>query len=155
MSAFAITLLSMSTNWLPQQLQPMLPLLSQPEQRGIPGGSGSMAGQPPTKATFWDGLPAQLWALHTTLCRLIASLSAGQLSLWGERMTAVHWRLLLLSVNAVLLAAISYLQRKLSIHADNIMEFLLTAPRCALQMQPANLCTPGIRITAAAWASRF
>lgn len=45
-------------------------------------------------AAAWDSLPAQLWALHTGLSRLVAALTAapGARSLTGAELTARQWR---------------------------------------------------------------
>ncbi len=78
----------------------------------------------------WDELPAQLWALHTSLCRLIAALSAPVAPLCfpgqGQQLTPGKWRLMLTAVSTVLIAFV---------HSQHCSPRPLASsqPSCALQ----------------------
>lgn len=59
------------------------------------------------EAVAWDGLSAQLWMLHTGLCRLVAALTAPSAahSVSGLHLKADGWRLLQRDLNTLLLLA--------------------------------------------------
>lgn len=101
---FVEILLSLFVDALPRQLHQLLEFL----HRMRASSSSSQQAVPPGEAAALDRLPAQLWALHTSLCRLIASLSAPVAPLrWpGQQLSSAHWRLLLSVLNTLLVAIV-------------------------------------------------
>lgn len=88
---------------LPRQLHSMLAVMMHRQQQHDAEAARR-------DATAWNGQPAQLWALHTTLCRLIAALTAPQapLCLPGVALDSQFWRALLLSLHALLFAVADF-----------------------------------------------
>lgn len=58
----------------------------------------------PDDTAAWQSLQSQLWALHTSLCRLIAALTApaAPLSVPNVQLTSLHWDSLILSLHSAL-----------------------------------------------------
>lgn len=93
--------------------------------------ASSASHAPPQEGTGAGRLPAQLWALHTTLCRLVAALAvpAAPLRLPGAPLNGLEWCELHSCLNAVLLAAVDAHRLALRIPAKSRMKFLEQAPR--------------------------
>ena len=93
---FIGSMMSLFVEGLPWQLQ-QLTVLQQLQQQQSSGLE---------EATAWDSLPTLQWALHTSLCRFIATLSApnAPLRLPGQKIAPSRWRPLLSSLNYLLIA---------------------------------------------------
>lgn len=111
--------------WLPEAL-PLLEL--SPQLQRISSGTAAL---PAEEATAWDSLPAQLWALHTSQCRLVAALTSPA-EPWrrpGRAVTSHCWRMLQCSLSNLLqLVAEMYWLRCRSAARDTVL-FALKAPR--------------------------
>lgn len=83
------------------------------------------------EAVAWGSLAAPLWALHTSLCRLIAALTApsAPLSLPGVALDARAWHQLLFCLNASLIAAADAHRLAERSQAATRAQFLAEAPR--------------------------
>lgn len=90
-SDLCLDMLTVVTAELPKRLSQLAPVLQR---------LGSLAAElPPEQAAAWDGLPAQLWALHTAVCRLVAAAPA---RLPGVQLTAHQWRSLHICLSSLL-----------------------------------------------------
>lgn len=116
---------------LVERLVNQLPWQLRQVEFGLQRLASSAAHAPPQEGTGAGMLPAQLWALHTTLCRLVAALAApaAPLRLPGAPLNALEWCELRSCLNAVLLAAVDAHWLALRIPAESRMEFLEQAPR--------------------------
>lgn len=125
-------LLSVFLNQLPLQLEQLLAVLQQRQQHG-----STAAALPPDEAAAWDSLPAQLWGLHTTLCRLTAALSVpgAQLRLLGMQLAPSQWRPLLSCLSALLIVNVESCCHAQRVRAAQVsrrrLHILPTLPRCA------------------------
>lgn len=83
----------------------------------------------PAEAAAWDGLAEQVCALHTSMCRLVAALTApaASLSLPGMQLAADGWQQLCYRLDVLLLLLVDVQQQKLQF-ADTF-DFLAYAPR--------------------------
>ncbi len=87
-----------------QQLAGKLPLRVEQILRQLQQADKDTASLPIEVVAAWGSLTAPLWALHTSLCRLVAALTApvAPLSLPGVPLDAQAWHQLLFSLNASL-----------------------------------------------------
>lgn len=86
---------------------------------------------PSEEAAAWSDLPAQLWALHSCLCRLVATLSspATPLKLPTGQLAAHGWRNLQFSLSASLRLMLEAHQLRLQSDARNTLQLVAEAPR--------------------------
>lgn len=115
------SILEQLVRYLPQQLGQIARRMQQ-----LSGSAAVLDG------VAWGSLQAHLWALHTSLCRLVAALTAPvePLSLPGVSLDGQAWRQLLFSLNASLLPAIDahWLAQGSQARATSRMQFLAEAP---------------------------
>ncbi len=118
-------LLDAVNHGLPRQLRQLARMLRQ-----LAHGSAAAA-EAPDEAAAWDGLPAHLWALHTSLCRFVAALTsaAAPLNLPGEQLSADEWRILQWNLSALLVLTVNMHQRQLHPSASDALQFVVEAPR--------------------------
>lgn len=95
------------------------------------GRSRAAVRQPPDEAAVWEQLAAQLWGLHTELCRFIAALSSpvAPLRLPGEQLSAKDWRTLQWSLSALLLLTTDVHRLVQQSPAGDAVTFAADAPR--------------------------
>ncbi len=91
------------------------------------------AARAPDEAAARQGLPARLWGLHTSLCRLIAALtsSAAPLPRPSERLSASGWRALQLCTSALLVQTTDVHRLAQQTAASDAVHFAAEAPRQA------------------------
>ncbi len=94
-------------------------------------GSSSTAGLPPDEAATWGGLPAHLWALHTSLCHFVAALTSAAAPLHppGERLSAESWRTLQWNLSALLVVTTDVHRLVERSPACDAVTFAADAPR--------------------------
>ena len=82
----------------------LLPLRLEQSQQQLEQLHSSTGELHPDDTAAWQSLQSQLWALHTSLCRLIAALTApaAPLSVPDVQLTSLHWDSLLLSLHSSL-----------------------------------------------------
>lgn len=92
--------------------------------------SSSTAVEQPGEAASWEQLPAQLWGLHTGLCRFVVALTspAAPLRLPGERLSAGELRTLQWSLSTLLLLTVNANRRMQLSSASDALDFAIYAP---------------------------
>lgn len=115
-------LLRLTAQRLPQQLLRLDGWLRQADR--------SATALKPHDLSAWEGLPLQLWALHTGLCRLVAALAAPATScLPGVQPTADYWRSLQVSLSSLLVLTLNAHRLREQPAARRFVDFLADAPR--------------------------
>jgi len=127
---------------LQQELPRQLLQLAQALRSQQPSATAEQA---PDEAAARHSLPARLWGLHTTLCRLIATLTspAAPLRPPSERLSASGWRALQWCLSTLLVQTTDMhrlLQRSAANDALHFaMETSRQVGRCAVKMQQIGL----------------
>lgn len=128
---------------LPRQLRQLAEATLQP--------CASTVALPTREAAEWQQLPAQLWELHTGLCRFIAALTsaAAPLHHLGEPLTSDNWWMMQLILGSLLQLAAAAHRLVQPSPAREMLQFATEAPRQVWgEVHMPEMCTPDRLATA-------
>lgn len=119
------SLLDALTHDLPRQLRHLA------QTPGPLGRGSAAAGQPADEAAALEQLSAQLWGLHTGLCRFVAALTsaAATLNLPGEQLSAEEWHMFQWNLSSIVMLIANLHRKRLLPSASDALQFVVGAPR--------------------------